>query len=205
MQQTSQNWVTEITDFILKLGFAQKEPPAPSGLLALLVTDLAGFTPLVERLGDRRSQHVIQHHNRALRACVDAHHGMEVTHMGDGLLTAFRSVANALRCARAMQLELAEQRSNDPQAPLHARMGLHAGEPLPEEDRLFGHCVNVSVRVCAQARADSVLVSHLVKELAQGQFEFKSGRNYLLKGVAAPACLYEFEWGEARAEPRLTG
>ena len=50
-----------------------------------------------------------------------------------------------------------------------------------------------------------MLVSHVVKELAQGQFEFGSGRNYLLKGVAAPVRLYEFAWSEVVAEPRLTG
>jgi class 3 adenylate cyclase len=204
MQQPSQNWVTAINDFILRLGLTKKPLPAPSGLLALLVTDLAGFTPLVERLGDRRSQQVIRYHNRALRACVDGHDGVEIAHLGDGLLSAFRSVANALRCACAMQVVLAQQRRSNPQAPLHARMGLHAGEPLPEEGRLFGHCVNVSVRVCAQARADSVLVSHLVKELAQGQFEFDSGRNYQLKGVSGPARLYELAWSAAMAEPRLT-
>lgn len=192
----------ELPDFILKLGFAQRPP---SGLLALLVTDLAGFTPLVERLGDRRSQRVIRQHNRALRGCVVAHDGIEVAHTGDGLLTAFRSVASALRCARAMQVELATQRRSDPQAALHARIGIHAGEPLPEEGRLFGHCVNVTVRVCAQASADSVLVSHLVKELAQGQFALESGRYYVLKGVAAPVRLYEFVWDEALREPRLTG
>ncbi|HTU63375.1 MAG TPA: hypothetical protein VMF89_33165, partial [Polyangiales bacterium] len=70
-------------------------------------------------------------------------------------------------------------------------MGLHAGEPLPEDEgRLFGHCINVTVRVCAQADADAVLVSHVVKELAQGRFAFESGRDYTLKGVAAPAQLY---------------
>ena len=78
-------------------------------------------------------------------------------------------------------------------------MGLHAGEPLPEDKgRLFGHCVNVTVRVCAQAAADAVLVSQVVKDLAQGRFAFESGRDYILKGVAAPAQLYEFVWSEPR-------
>jgi len=103
MEHPAQSWAVEIRDFFARLSRTPHGTTALDGLLALLVTDLAGFTPLVERLGDRRSQRVIQHHNRALRACIEAHRGVEVAHLGDGLLGAFRSVSSALQCARAMQ------------------------------------------------------------------------------------------------------
>ena len=191
----SQRWLTQMTDRML--GLVHKTPHALDGLLVLLVTDLADFTSLVERLGDRRTQRIIQRHNRALRACIEAQQGSEVAHTGDGLIAAFRSVARALACARAMQVELAEQRRAGDEALLHARIGLHLGEPLPEEGRLFGHCVNVAVRVCARAAADRVLVSQVVKQLAPPQLEFGPGRHCMLKGVTTPLCLYEFFWQEA--------
>src|SRR6185503_6797575 len=72
-------------------------------LVAILVTDLAGFTPLVLRLGDVAAQRVIQAHNRVLRACLATYAGDEIAHTGDGLIATFRSVARALTCAREIQ------------------------------------------------------------------------------------------------------
>jgi class 3 adenylate cyclase len=167
---------------------------ALDGVLALLVTDLEGFTTLVERLGDARSQAIIRRHNRALRRCIRDRRGREVTHTGDGIVAAFRSIASALQCARDMQHTLHSYSREFPNAPLRARMGLHAGEPLPEDGRLFGHCVNVAFRVCAQAPAGSVLVTQVVKQLAQGHAVFEPGRAYTLKGVTGPFQLFEYAW-----------
>lgn len=171
--------------------------PQLDGLLALLVTDLEDFTPLVERLGDIRAQQVIQQHNRLVRACIRRWRGQEVAHTGDGVMAAFRSIAAALHCARDIQLALTELSGGPAGAPLRARMGLHAGEPLPEEDRLFGHCVNTAVRVCNRAEAGHVLVTDVVKQLAQGRFSFCCGGLHTLKGLSTPVRLYEYGWDEA--------
>lgn len=176
------------------LKFPLEPPSAFEGLLALLVTDLVGFTALVEHLGDVRAQSIMQEHNRILRGCIQRQGGREVTHTGDGLFAAFRSISGALLCAQAMQRELAEYSELHPDVPLRARMGVHAGEPLPEETRLFGHCVNQTVRVCGAASAARVLVSDAVKQLAQGRFEFGAGCMHQLKGMSAPVRLYEFAW-----------
>ena len=164
------------------------------GLLALLVTDLQGFTSMVERLGDARSQAVMHTHNRVLRRCLQLRRGVEVAHTGDGVVAAFRSAAAALQCAAEIQAQFAQHNRSNPETPLHARMGLHAGEPLPEEGRLFGLCINVAVRACAEAPAGGVLVTHVVSQLAQGRFVFGAGRDYALKGFSGLTQLYAFEW-----------
>jgi class 3 adenylate cyclase len=163
------------------------------GLLVLLVTDLESFTTIVESLGDAQSQVLIRRHNHAVRRCVKLWNGCEVTHTGDGLVAAFRSVSAALTCAGAILHALSLLNTQHPDTPLRARVGVHAGEPLPEEDRLFGHCVNVSMRVCMLAPACSVLVTEVVVQLAAGRFAFAPGRSHVLKGIAEPLRLYRLQ------------
>ena len=76
-------------------------------------------------------------------------------------MAAFRSVAAALQATIEIQCALEAHTRAQPEAPLRARVGVHAGEPLPEEGRLFGTCVNTAVRVCAAAGGQRVLVSDL--------------------------------------------
>jgi|GEM_PF-2327875 len=167
---------------------------AGNGLLALLVTDLMGFTPMVERMGDERAREVIHRHNRTLRGCVFAHRGHEVAHTGDGMVVSFRSLGAALRCGCEMQRALRDQSRSHPESPLRIRIGVHVGEPLQEEDRLFGHCINVAVRVCGRAAPGKILVTPVVTQIAHGSFTFERGRACLLKGVTAPLRLSELLW-----------
>jgi class 3 adenylate cyclase len=166
-----------------------------SGLLALLVTDLEGFTSLVERLGDVEAREWMHAHNRIVRDAILAHGGREVAHTGDGIMAAFRSVAAALAAAIEVQRGLCAHTRNNQGAPLRARIGVHAGEPLPEEGRLFGTCVNTAVRVCAAAPAQSVLVSDLARQLAAGRsFRFAGSRAVALKGLGQPMQVHELLW-----------
>jgi class 3 adenylate cyclase len=176
-----------------------------SGLLALLVTDLEGFTTQVEQLGDVPAREWMHMHNRIVRDAVVAHGGREVAHTGDGVMAAFRSVAAALEAAIDVQRGLHAHTNEHREAPLRARIGVHAGEPLPEEGRLFGTCVNACVRVCAAAQARSVLVTDLVRQLAAGRsFRFAAARKVALKGLGQPMQLHELLW-DAREAPGLNG
>jgi len=161
----------------------------------LLMTDLEGFTSLVERIGDECGQQLIHTHNALLRACLKRHGGREATHTGDGLIASFPSATQALRCAMAMQRCLREHNRQHPRTPLKVRIGLHAGVPLPEENRLFGSCVNIAARVCASALAERILVSETVLGLIDAdEFELIDRGDHVLKGVAAPLQLHELKW-----------
>lgn len=165
-------------------------------LTTLLATDLEAFTPMLERLGDSRAQELMHAHNEILRRCLRIHHGHEVTHTGDGVLASFRSPIHALRCAVAMQRRLDAYNFEHPGTPLRIRVGLHAGIPLPEEDRLFGTCVNVTVRVCSVAKPGAILASDVVLRLLEGHkaFRFLDRGAVALKGISAPQHLHELVW-----------
>ena len=177
-------------------------PDTYAPITTLLATDLEGFTPMLERLGDMRAQQLMHAHNEILRACLKRHHGREVAHTGDGMIAKFRSARHAMRCAIAMQRCLAEHNHRHPSTPLRVRIGLHAGVPLPEEDRLFGACVNVTVRVCSVTPPGDILTSDAVLgQLDQHDFRVQDRGVFALKGITLPVRLHKLSWEQ---RPQLT-
>jgi class 3 adenylate cyclase len=162
------------------------------GLQALLVTDLEAFTSWVQKLGDSQARLWMREHNRIVRAVIEDAGGHEVAHTGDGVIATFRSIHDALLCAQQIHRSLAEYSQRGSHAPFVARIGVHAGEPLPEEGRLIGSCVNAAVRVCGTAKPGRTLVTEVVRQLAQGHsFEFAECGETDLKGMGASYRLYE--------------
>jgi class 3 adenylate cyclase/predicted negative regulator of RcsB-dependent stress response len=135
-----------------------REPRA----LTLFVSDIANSSELIQRLGDEEAQRVIHEHNRAVRTALRRHHGVELQHTGDGFIAAFDGAAGALRCAVELQQALDARRLGPPDAPLRIRVGLHLGEPLLEEGRLFGVSMHTAARICASCQPGEVRASREV-------------------------------------------
>ena len=82
--------------------------------------------------------------------------------------------------------------------PIRVRIGLNAGEPIAEDDDLFGTAVNEAARITATAEGGEILVSNVVRELAKGKdFLFADRGETTLKGFDEPVRLYELRWREA--------
>ena len=75
---------------------------------------------------------------------------------------------------------------------VRVRIGLNAGEPIAEDDDLFGTAVQLAARVTDRAAPGQVLVSNVVRELCAGKtFEFSPVVEATLKGFSEPVTLYE--------------
>src|SRR6266508_90660 len=74
-----------------------------SALTTILFTDLVNSTQLMQRAGDEDAQRIFKAHYQLLRDAVRAYGGSEVKSLGDGLMVAFASAADAVRCAIMMQ------------------------------------------------------------------------------------------------------
>ena len=173
-------------------------PRALTGILALVVTDLEGFTTQVSRMGDHAARAWIRAHNTMLRATIQRHAGCEVAHTGDGMIAAYRSVRAALSSAQEFRTQLAHYSREHSDAPLRARIGIHAGEPLPEDGRLFGLSLNIAVRVCEGAKPEQILVTEVVRQLALGTtFTFEALEASSLKGITSQLQLHELRAANA--------
>jgi len=167
-------------------------------LCSLVFTDLVDSTLLVERLGDARARTLMREHNRMLRDNLERHDGIEAIHTGDGILASFRSASTAFDCAVGIQHAFRAHNLRCLDLVLRLRIGLHVGAPLPEEGRLFGCCVNATVRVCAVTAAEQILVSDDVRRIAipltRGRHGLHDRGFFTLKGLTAPRRLHELVW-----------
>ena len=105
---------------------------------------------------------MLRAHERIVREALRAHGGSEVKTMGDGFMASFSSATRALECAIAMQKAFAEH-NQTAEEPIRVRIGLNAGEPIAEEEDLFGTAVNLAARIAAQAEGGEILASNVVQ------------------------------------------
>ena len=158
---------------------------------------MEGSTALTDRLGDAKARDLLREHERMVREALKAHGGSEVKTMGDGFMASFSSATKALECAIAMQRAFSEH-NESAEEPIMVRIGLNAGEPIAEDDDLFGTAVNLAARICANAEAGQILAPIVVRELAAGKdFLFADLGDSTLKGFEDPVRLYEVRWREA--------
>ncbi len=182
----------------------KRKAATPSGLATILFTDVEGSTALTQRLGDAKAREVLRQHERIVREALKSHGGSEVKTTGDGFMTSFSSATRALESAIAMQRAFAAHNEAAAARPstgsgraevIRVRIGLNAGEPIAEEEDLFGTGVNLAARICGPAEAGQILASDVVRQLVAGKdFLFADRGEVRLRGFDEPVRLFEVRW-----------
>ncbi len=113
-------------------------------------------------------------------------------------MASFPSASGALQAAIAIQRAVAAHVEEHPDPPLGVYIGLNAGEPIAEEQDLFGTAVDLARRICDHAQPGEILVSDVVRQLAAGKdFLFADQGDVALRGFEDPVRLYEVHWRES--------
>ena len=168
-------------------------PWAASAFRTIMITDIVGSTSMLERLGDVAAKELVMSLDGQIADHVARSSGRRVDHTGDGVLSSFASAADAIACSIALQRSVA-MREDDPE-PVAIRVGLAAGEPIREGDRLFGAAVNLAARMCATAEPSTIYVPSGVRELSLGKgFTFLDRGRVELKGFSEPVQVFEVPW-----------
>jgi class 3 adenylate cyclase len=177
---------------------AENRPLEDSAFRAIMFTDMHESTHLALELGDDGLMPVLHAHNRIIRDALKNHQGREVKHTGDGIMASFVSVARAVECAIEIQRCFASYNTDARSLPIHVRIGLSAGEPVAEDQDLFGSTVNLAARLCSHAEPDRILVAHVVRELCLGKnVRFDDKGEVRLKGFSEPVRFHEVRWHKA--------
>ncbi len=142
---------------------------AAQGLVTVLFTDIEGSTALTERLGDAEAREVLRSCERIVRDALREHGGQEIKAMGDGFMACFPLASGALQCAIGMQRAFAARGEEHPETPLRLRVGMNAGEPIAEDEDLFGTAVNLAARIARQAQGGEILASRCGPAVGSGQ------------------------------------
>ncbi len=170
------------------------EPYIESAFRAILFTDIVDSTRLTQQLGDLAAMALLRVHDSVVRSVLARFGGSEVKHTGDGIMAAFASTFQAVSAAMQIQRALEELDEPTP-AQLHVRVGVAAGEPVTEQDDLFGAAVQQAARLCACAQPDCIVVSSGVHDLCRGKgIRFSDGGPIAVKGFDEPIGHFEVDW-----------
>lgn len=154
-------------------------------LAAIMFTDVVGYTSMMER-DEKAAMEVLSAHRKDLEELSEQFNSDVVEYFGDGSLTLFNSVHDALGCARELQRRL----SRDGIVPL--RIGVHIGEVLQQDGNVFGEGVNVASRVESTGYAGTVLLSQQAHDKVKNQsdFQFQDLGEFSFKNVERPMRVY---------------
>ncbi len=187
---------------------AAKEPAKASApFRTILFTDIQDHTAMMQRVGDAKGREVLREHERITREALRAHGGTEVKTIGDSFMASFPSAHRAVECAIALQRAfdahsagVGAQHAAPLQGrvePITVRIGLNAGEPIADEDDLFGSSVILAARTKEHANGGEILVTEVVRHLVTGKGFSFADRGYIeMKGFEDPVRLYEVHWRE---------
>jgi class 3 adenylate cyclase len=184
---------TNPTGAVLLPGGTANERDA--GIRTILFTDIVNSTTLTQSLGDEAAMAMLGVHDSIVRDGLSASGGREVKHTGDGIMASFVSVAGAVRCAIQIQRELDKHAQENPERRLTVRVGAAAGEPVEQQNDLFGSTVQLAARLCAHAQPEQILVSNAIAELCIGKgLSFEDVGEVTLKGFNSPVRAHAAAW-----------
>ena len=131
-------------------------------LAAIMFTDVAGYTSLMQR-DEQKARQVRDRHRSVLKDALAPHGGELLEHYGDGSLTIFSSSIEAVRCALEIQKILS--------APLAVplRIGIHTGDVVREDQGVYGDGVNVASRIQGMCPPGEVFISGKVFDDVKNQ------------------------------------
>lgn len=161
-------------------------------LAAILAADVAGYSRLMglDEVGTART---LREHRHVTDALVAKHGGRIVKTTGDGLLLEFPSVVDAVECAVAVQILMAERNANIPQdRSMQFRIGINLGDILIEGDDILGDGVNVAARLEGIAVPGGICISSSAYDQVRGKVavEFTDLGEQNLKNILRPVRAY---------------
>ena len=162
-------------------------------LAAILAADVAGYSRLMEADEEGTLAKLKAHRHATVDPKIAEHHGRIVKTTGDGLLAAFDSVVDAVRCAVEVQRAIADRNRAVPDAErIVFRLGINASDVIVDGGDIYGDGVNVAARLEAMAEPGGICVSARVREDAQGRFQlgFEDMGERTLKNIARPVRVF---------------
>src|SRR5713101_5719203 len=129
-------------------------------LAAIMFSDIVGYTAIMGR-DEQKGVQAIADHRAQLRSLLPRFNGHLIGEIGDGTLSSFHSVLDAIGCARELQANL----KDDPE--LRLRIGIHLGDVLLTNNTVLGDGVNVASRIHALAPPGGICVSEHVYDMGK--------------------------------------
>ena len=140
--------------------------PQSRQLAAIMFTDIVGYTALMGN--DEQRAFTILNKNRVLqRPVIEQFNGRWIKELGDGVLSSFNTVSDAVNAAIKIQEDCNAAKD------FQLRIGIHQGEVVFENDDVFGDAVNIASRIQSLGIPGSVLLSKSIRDQVKNKSEFQ--------------------------------
>ena len=141
--------------------------PRARRLLAVMFTDVVGYTALMQR-DEEAAKIVRRRHRQVLEAALGVGRGELLQYLGDGSLSTFPSVADAVRAAIQVQRELGIE------PPIPLRIGIHQGDISYDTQGAYGDSVNIAARIQSLGAPGSILLSAKARDEIKNQADIST-------------------------------
>ena len=166
--------------------------------VTLVFTDLKGSTALYERIGDLNAYIQVQRHFQHLLDATVRHNGAVTKTIGDAVMAAFVTSADAVKAALEMREAVDQLNRDRPQRDFILKIGVHRGASiavtLNERLDYFGQTVNIAARVQNLAYGDEICITEEVygaPDVAEIIAPYPVTKSQAeLKGVSKPMSVY---------------
>ncbi len=140
-------------------------------LAAILSADAVGYSRLMSD-DDEATVRTVRAHQAAIERIVATFRGRVVDTPGDNLLAEFPSAVGSVRCALEIQRALAvENKQLAPERRMLFRIGIHLGDVVVEQARVYGDGVNIAARLEGLAEPGGICLSDLVYQQVRRRLE----------------------------------
>jgi len=154
-------------------------------ILAIMFTDVVGYTALTER-DEAAAVRVRTQHRDLVRTLVGQFEGEVIDSTGDESLSIFPSALRAVDCALALQGALRSY------PDMRLRIGIHLGDVIRRNGEVVGEGVNVAARIRPLAEPGGICVSEPVYQMVRSRAHVKAHAlgAQSFKNVSAPLLVY---------------
>jgi adenylate cyclase len=162
-------------------------------LTAILAADVAGYSRLMGADEEETLAQLKAHRRELVDPSIGEHRGRIVKTTGDGLLTEFVSVVDAVRCAVEIQGEMTKRNADvPPDCRIEFRVGINVGDIIIDESDIFGDGVNVAARLEALAEPGGICVSRMVRDQVRDKLalSFEDMGEQHVKNIVRPVRAY---------------
>ena len=173
-------------------------------LAAVLVSDVVGYTKLMEEDTEGTVTAWSEARDDIIEPSVQSHKGRIVKFTGDGFLTEFKTVQDALNCAIHLQNSLFE-------SPLKFRMAVNLGDIIDDGRDIHGEGINIAARLEALAEPGGICISGAVYDQVRNRINAKYEELGFqdVKNVSEPVMAYnvsaKINLGEETKPENLAG
>lgn len=174
--------------------------------LAILFADVVGSTKLYELMGDMKARETVASCMDVMTRATERHNGTLIKTMGDGVMSTFPTVDDAVEASARMQQLISEEVNVD-DVPVAIRVGFHFGPVMIEDGDVFGGAVHIANRMSTQAKGAQIITTGATVQRMSREWQTATRQIDLapIRGTRDEVALFEVLWQQEDNTRMLPG